>query len=252
MKTPAPAAKVSPLSLPGRRQTAQKVTAAALPAAEGDTALLAPYPVLSSSQFCLELMTQGKAVDLRQASDLLGRDPGAVLRIFAAVAQEFPNPADRPQRLDECIMSLDSRDLVAALQIPLFSRREQVALVPFARHAHLISRYAIVVAASLGLNENGAQIVGLLHALEELPAALGRGPAPSNAEASCALSTAISKRHHLPAEIATAIDAVGRKDPASVWVALIEAAHDLATSAGSLEERGRPESPKDEWRLRAG
>ena len=248
---PAAAARLTKLSLPPTAGAALKDNAAALPSADVEAPLLAPYPVLSSSQFCLELMTQGKALDLRQAAELLGRDPGAVLRVFAAVAQEFPNPADRPERLDECIMSLDSGDLIAALHTPVFSRREQVALVPFARHAHLISRYSIVVAASLGLNQEGAQMVGLLHALEVLPAALGRGPVPPDIQTACALSAAISKRYHLPADIARAIHAVGRRDPASIWVAMIEAAHDLATSAGSLGEAGGQTTQGDR-RLRVG
>ena len=198
-------------------------------------ALLAPFPVLSSSPFCLELMMQGKALDLAQAVDLIGRDPGAVLRIFSAVAREFSHPGDRPQRLHECIMSLATGDLLAALHTPASSRCEQVALLPFARHAQLISRYALPVAASLGLDEGKAQLVGLLHALEELPTALGRGPLPSDPQAQSALVTTIATLHHLPVDMTAALTAVVSKDPQSVWVALVDAAHDLARRADGEE-----------------
>ena len=230
MKLPA-SSLLAPKVIKSRKKGTQethKNTTIIVPSAGIEAALLAPYPVLFSSQFCLELMTQGKALDLRQAADLLGRDPGAVLRVYSAVAQEFPNPANRPKRLNDCIMSLDVADLVEALQTPAFERREQVALVPFARHAHLISRYALAVAASLGLDEENASLVGLLHALGELPAALGRGPLPLDPQGLGALGAAISRLHHLPAEVAAGVTAVGRKDPASLWVALVEAAHDLA------------------------
>ena len=61
-------------------------------------------PVLASTQLCLQLLMQDGAPELRSIMELLGRDPGAVLRTFAAAAEECSDLQDRPERLQDCIV----------------------------------------------------------------------------------------------------------------------------------------------------
>ncbi len=228
MKTPS--VSLSHAMVHGTAESATRSVAERRPAGE---LAMASFPVLSSTQLCLELMMGGPALDLRATVDLVSRDPVAVLRIFSAVAREFPETHNRPERLEECIVSLTSEDLLAALCQPPSPRSEQGALVAFARHSTTIAHFACVAAASLGLAEERAYLVGLLHAIGTLPAELGRAPMPVRAEELFQLGAAIARHHHVPAELRKALEAVHREDPRSLWVALIQAAHDLAADVAS-------------------
>lgn len=192
---------------------------------------LATLPVLSSTQFCFELMVHGGPLDLRAAVSLFGRDPVAVLRLFALVAREYPNPNDRPERLEDCVVSLASEDLLEGLHSPPSLRREQAAMILFARHAHAIAGGAAVAAASLGLPRDQAFLVGLLHAVGSLPGEVGRSDMPFRRESTITCLKAISECFKLPSSLHSALEAVHRADASSVWMALVEAAHDLEEHA---------------------
>ena len=192
---------------------------------------LANLPVLSGTQFCFELMVHGGTLDLRSAVALFGRDPVAVLRLFALVAREYPDPADRPERLEDCVVSLDGDDLLEGLYSPPSLRREQAKMILFARHAQAIAQGAANAAASLGLNRERAFLVGLLHAVGTLPAELGRSSNAFDMAATIACLTSICEYFKIPPPLRLALEAVHRRDPGSIWMALIEAAHDLEEHA---------------------
>lgn len=208
---------------------------------ETAAALALPLPVLSSTQVCLELTMQRRSVDVRAAVELLGRDPGAVLRIFSTVAREYPDPQDRPERLDDCIGGLTSHDLLTSLHDPPSIRSEQRAFVPFARHGAVIAYYACAAAASVGLPPDRARLIGLLHSLGTMPRELGRMPSPEPVEEQGAVARVLAQNYGVPAALWRALDGVHRADSGSVWAALICAAHDLAARHGSISvSRTRP------------
>ncbi len=204
---------------------------------EAADVLFTPFPVLASTHLCLDLLVQGSTLDLRMVSELLGRDPGAVLRLFALIAEEFPDPHSRPERIEDCIASVQSSDLLHALCTPPSVREEQMRLIGFAHHGFTVAGYARAVATSLGLCEDRAYLVGLLHALDTLPSALGRFDLigdTDTADTSARIASAISARHHLPPLLSQALLSIHRRDTASVWMAILDAAHDLAEREGTF------------------
>lgn len=198
------------------------------------SSVLTGLPVLASTHLCVELLTQSGALDLCAVTDLLGRDPGAVLRLYQQIAVEFPEVGSRPQKLKDCIASLQGDDLLSALSTPASARDEQTRFKAFAEHAFTIACFASAVASSLGLCEEFAYLLGLFHALGHLPAELGRLPMHAPVEAANDLASEIAKAHHLPSALREAVVAVHAGAAESLWVAVIQAAHDLAGGETSL------------------
>ncbi len=206
--------------------------------------LLAPFPVLSSTQFCFEVMAGGRALDVGKAAALLGKDPGAVLRLYAAVAHEYPNTEDRPERLEECLVSLSSDDLLDLIRHPPSLRSERAALISFAQHGAEIAHYALAAASALRFGEDQAYLVGLFHSLEELPRALGRVPPAEGKEPCPSICSAIARQHQLPAKLRGALEALHETQhgtqQSSIWIAIIRAAHDLSAHAKLASARRTP------------
>ncbi len=192
-------------------------------------AVVHDLPVLASTALCLELLQHQSALDLSTATGLLSRDPGAVLRLYALVGAEYPDPSDRPERLEACIASVQLADLMRVLCVPASARDEQLCLVKFAREACVIAHYARAVAASLSLGQEQAYLVGLLHAVGTLPAVLGR-PAGALAGDETTVAWVMLRAHHVPLEICHAVQAVHRQEVGSLWTALVHAAQEMAVA----------------------
>jgi len=184
-------------------------------------------PVLPGTLLGLELLVQRPAFDLRAASYLIGEDPGALLHLFALAGEEYGSAGEGPVRLEECITSLSSQHLLRALATAGGARREQAQFADFARHGSAVGRCAQLVADSLDLSREEALLVGMLHELGTLPSLLGwTSPLPFETE-SVLWCRELGRRYKLPAELRSALDAVHGKLAGSVWVAVIDAAHDL-------------------------
>ncbi len=192
----------------------------------------AAMPVLASTQLYLQLALQGNVFDLAAAVDVVGRDPCAVLRLFALIAEEFPEAANRPQRLEDCLAGVGRVELRHALSEPASDREEQRRAIPFAGASFTLAHYARTAAVSLGLGGDQAFLVGLLHAIGSLPAVLGRTNPVFCTEASVQIATDLAAAYHLPPNLCRALAAVHRQEPGSIWVAVLAAAHDLAAKAG--------------------
>ncbi len=197
---------------------------------------LPSVPVLPGTLLGLELLLQRPALDLRAARDLLHEDPGALLHLFAMISEEFPDAADRPTRLEDCIASLSADRLLRTLARAGGARREQARFAHFAHHAAAIARFALPVADSLGLPREQAMLVGALHELGSLPSVLGWSPLlPPEREAVLRCED-LGRRYGLPRDLRRALDALHRALPGSVWVAVIAAAHDLLGAALPLAQ----------------
>ncbi len=196
-------------------------TADAGPAAWHAGPALFAVPVLPVTLLGLELLCDRPAFDLRAATRLLREDPGAVLQLFASVAEEFPDAADRPTRLDSCLAALPRERLLPSLTKVCGGHRLPAR---FANHAAAVARSAETVAGALGLPVEPARIVGLLHEVGHLPAMLGWGGWPAH-PAMC--SDRLATAHGLPASLGQALNEVHRGERASLWTSVIAAAHEL-------------------------
>lgn len=188
-------------------------------------------PVLPGTLLGLDLLVQQPAFDLRAASHLLREDPGALLHLFRLVGEEYGNAANAPVRLDECIASLASQHLLETLAAAAGTRQQQVHFARFALHAAAVGRQAQVVADSLDLPREDALLIGSLHDLGSLPRLLGWSathPPENERVVHCA---ELCRHYSVPPHLYAALDTIHRQQSQSVWVAVVEAAHDLLRSA---------------------
>lgn len=187
------------------------------------------FPMLASTQFCMEILLRGSILDLQSIREVLTFDPCALLRIFAATAQEFANPEDRPQRLDECIVGLGTVGLMRALHYTASTWEQQAHLGAFAERGVSLGRRAQSAAAALNLCPETAYLLGLLHEIGRLPAELGWiEPAASVAEDS-AMTAWLMVRYKLPPDLQKAIFCVQDVHQPSSWSILLQAARFMDT-----------------------
>lgn len=190
--------------------------------------LAGQVPVLPGTLLGLELMLFRPALDLRSVSRLLCADPGALLHLFAALAEETERLPDTPCRIEDCIASLPLDRLLERLVRAGAAHHDHAPVVAFARHSVAISRHAQLVATSLDLSAEHAAQVGLLHDLGTLPWILGWSsvpPTPAQAALSC---EQLSLEYSLPLWLRHALISLHHGSPDSLWTVVVDAAHELS------------------------
>lgn len=180
-------------------------------------------PVLPTTLLGLELLSKRSAFDLHAATRIVRGDLGAVLQLFRLLAQDSSDQTDPPMRLETSLASLPRKHLLQALAKARPSRRRS-RFAAFAEHAAAVAKYAEMVAGTLGLAAEPARLVGLLHELGHVPAALGWNAWPADAAVCC---DRLARAHGLPATLRNALNEVHREAPDSVWTAVVAAAHEL-------------------------
>lgn len=137
--------------------------------------LLDKVPVMSATVLGLEMLLQESFVDLRRVSELILSDVGATIQILRLIGKEYDNPMERPRRMGECIASLDVDAWFRAISARTFvDDWEHSAATAAWRHCRLIGQYAQLVSESIeDISPDDAYLVGLLHGVGTIPAALG-------------------------------------------------------------------------------
>ena len=184
-----------------------------------------PFPLLASTQFCMEILLRGSVLDLKSVREVLSFDPCALLRIFAVTAEEYADPESRPQRLDECIVALGTRGLVYALRHTASTWQHQARLSAFAERGVTLGQRAQAAAAALGLCPETAYLLGVLHEVGRLPAELGWIEPAATATESFAMTAWLTVRYKLPPDLQKAILCVQDIHQPSAWSVLLRAAH---------------------------
>ena len=148
-------------------------------------------PVLLTTRLQLEVLLDERLVDLGAVAEVILGDPGATLGVLRLIGEEYGSSPGRPERIEDCIASLDAAAWFGTFQLDTFPSetfcggasgevRAAVSLVPAWRHARRIAQYTRRLAEGLeGVCPERAYLSGLLHELGELPARLGwqRSPA---------------------------------------------------------------------------
>ena len=132
-------------------------------------------PVLLETILRLDLEVQEPCPDLRVLSQLVLSDLGATLQILRMAAEEHGDAPDRPSRIEDCIAALGASACIQAVsaQAVLHDARYSAITETWA-HAREIAHYSKLVAEEMeDVNPDEAYMVGLLHAVGLLPAALG-------------------------------------------------------------------------------
>ena len=206
--------------------------AATLGPAELQKSSLPPLPLLASTHFCMEILLRSSVLDLRSLTEVLAFDPCALLRLFAQTGKEYPQE-DRPERLEECIIALGSTGLLRALHYAPSTWEQQARLSAFADHGVAVGRCAQTLAAPLGLCQQTAWTLGLLHAVGHLPRDLGWAIPPGLERNTAAVTAHLAEQHRLSFTLTQALVLIGESNHHEggqefIWPALIRAAHDVA------------------------
>lgn len=190
-------------------------------------------PVMSATVLGLEMLLQEPCIDLRIASELILSDVGATLKILRLIGREYDLSANRPSRMGDCIAGLDVDDWFRAISSQTFScDREHAPMTAVWRHSRLVAQYAQLVAESLDTaSPDDAYLVGLLHGIGDIPAALGwpkSGRGTTDAEALAAMEGT------LPIFVLEAMRSMNDSSTMSGWRFILTAAHELAGSRVDL------------------
>lgn len=200
-----------------------------LPAEAASLSASLPHvPVMPATLLSLEMLLHYPSLDLRKVSRLLREDPGALLHLFAVVAEESALLADSPARIEDYIASLPLDRLLRRLVAAGSPHRDHASLSAFAMHAVTIGFHAQQVALSLDLSGEQATLVGTLHELGFLPSVLRWQPVPSTPGQAATCCEQLCLQYSLPAWLSAALVAVHRHSSDSMWTAVSAAAHELA------------------------
>jgi hypothetical protein len=183
-------------------------------------------PVMPATVLGLDMLLQEPSVDLRMATELILSDVGATLRILRLIGKEYDIAAERPNRISECIASLDVNAWFGAISAGTFvGDWEHSATTAVWKHCRLIAQYSQLVAESLDdVFPDDAYLVGLLHGIEAIPGALGwpyGGRGDHEKEV---------LRELLPLFVLDALQSMRDSTSSSVWRFILTAAHKLAGS----------------------
>jgi hypothetical protein len=139
-----------------------------------ETDFLDEVPVMPATVFGLYMLLQEPNIDLRMVSELVLSDVGATIQTLRLVCREYEVAAERPNRMCECIAGLDAKLWFETLSARVFvGDREHSDTTAIWKHCRLVAQCARFVAESMDdITPDDAYLVGLLHGLGAIPAAL--------------------------------------------------------------------------------
>jgi hypothetical protein len=191
-------------------------------------------PVMSATVLGLEMLLQEPCIELRIASELILSDVGATIQILRLIGKEYDLASERPSRMGDCISSLDVDAWFGAISARTFPcDRQHAATTAVWRHCRLVAQYSQLVAESLNdVSPEDAYLVGLLHGIGDIPAALGwpncgRGVTDPGALA--------AMEGTLPLFVLGAIRNMNDSSSLSGWRFILTAAHELAGCCADVD-----------------
>lgn len=196
-------------------------------------------PVMSATVLGLEMLLQDPCIDLRMASELVLSDVGATIQILRLIGKEYAFAEERPSRMGDCIASLDVDAWFEVISARTFScDRKHAATTSVWRHCRLVAQYAQLVAESLDdVSPDDAYLVGLLHGIGDIPAALGW---PNCGRGSTDAAALAAMEGTLPNFVLAALRGMNDSNSTSSWRFILTAAHELAGSRMDLVPFAHP------------
>lgn len=197
------------------------------------TELLDDVPVMSATVLSLEMLLQNPCIDLRMASEIVLSDVGATIQVLRLIGEEYDFAEERPSRMGDCLSSLEVDAWFAAISARSFAcDREHAATTAVWRHCRLVAQYAQLVAESLGdICPEDAYLVGLLHGIGDIPAALGW---PNCGRGSKDTSALLAMEGTLPLFVLAAMRSLNDFSASPAWRFILTTAHELAGSRMDL------------------
>lgn len=182
-------------------------------------------PVMPAIVFGLDMLLQEPNIDLQRVSELVLSDVGATIHTLRMVRREYESAAERPSRMCECIAGLDAGLWFKALSTRIsVGGREHPAMIEIWEHCRSVAQCARFVAESMdSISPDDAYLVGLLHGVGAIPAALDW----SEEQLGSAMS---ALQEILPPVVLAAIRSACDPSSSSVWQFVLTAAHRLSVA----------------------
>jgi hypothetical protein len=182
-------------------------------------------PVMPATVFGLDMLLQEPNIDLQAVSELVLNDVGATIHTLRMVCREYESVAERPSRMCECIAGLDAGLWFETISTRIsVGGREHPATTAIWEHCRSVAQCARFVAESMdGISPDDAYLVGLLHGIGAIPAALDW----SEGQLGSAMS---ALEEILPCFVLDAIRSASDPSSSSVWQFVLTAAHRLSAA----------------------
>lgn len=188
---------------------------------------LPPIPTMAATTLQLELLLHNPLLDLRTISGVILSDVGATLQILRLIGEEFCNEQERPTRMEDCIVSLQSDCWYEAIRKQ--SASLNVRVVNEWQRCRRRGEYARELASCFAdVSPHEAYVVGLLHRLGEFPHLLGWSKVESGASDHHSMGLMLAEFWQLPPYLICAIREQQASSIPSVWRELLHLSGQLA------------------------
>lgn len=189
---------------------------------------LPAIPVMPETLLRMELCAHGRAVDLNTMTQVVLRDPGAVLQIVREAGQECVFGSDRPRRIEDCISALGVDACIAAVSRKTVSRAmNKPAIIRVWSHSVEIAKRCVLLADE-SINPCEAYLTGLLHELGSLPSLLEWRAEPILLSDPVAAGIRLADELCLPVCVAEYSAEVAHETETSRWKSMVQSAHEMS------------------------
>jgi HD-like signal output (HDOD) protein len=188
---------------------------------------LPDLPVMPETMLLMELQAGGRCPALREVSEIVLADVGATLQILRLAGREFPDPSDRPIRIEDCISLLGLEaclDAVSRQTIVKNVARAQIS--DFWNHSARIAALCALLADEIpDAGAGDAYLAGLLHELDRLPLLLGWPRSVQMRGNEDLLGLHLAQAWSLPPSVTDYFNECIRPASPGTWSGLVRKAH---------------------------
>ena len=205
---------------------------------------LPAVPVMPETLLLLDVETQEHSVDLRRISQLVLGDLGATIQILRLAGREYGD-AEGPSRIEDCISDLGIRACMEAMSEQVSLRDSHHDLIArLWAHSREIAQYAKLVAEEMpDVNPEQAYLIGLLHAIESLPAVLGWGLSETRMFDNALTGLKMVREWSFPRFVVESLDDQHPAGRTNRWAEILGTAHRHASRTSAdcpFEQEVRP------------
>ena len=137
---------------------------------------LPDVPVMPGTLMLMEICANGLSIDLIEMTKLVLGDLGATIQIMRRAGQELSSVEERPNRIEDCISSLDMRTCIDSMSRRTVTQdMNKPAILEAWTHAKQIAERCKSIAEEMprNMSPEEAYLTGLLHEIGYLRAILG-------------------------------------------------------------------------------
>jgi HD-like signal output (HDOD) protein len=192
--------------------------------------ILPSLPILTTTRLQLELLLNDPVIDLKAVTDVILADAGATLQILRIVGSEFGEADDKPDRIEDCIVTLSTarcHQVICASSGP-----EPESYIAEWQYCRRRAECARDLAKTLdGVSPEEAYMVGLLHRLGSFPHLLGWSLHVASSDEYEAMGVMLAFHWNLPSYLVAAIKEKQEAVDSPKWGEILRLADQLMEEA---------------------